>query len=168
MTVPVMVEWIVQRYVKVPAVSKVRLTPCWLLMRPQSGPPSNVTVWVVAPTFAHVTVSPTDTVMLAGSKAKSTTSTALPIVIGTQPAAEVATGGASVGVAAGGAAGVATLVGAAGNGVGGAVGAAPPPHAAKTRTDHSMVSNFRKRTAGSSSGTTWLLAAKDRASPSVR
>ena len=70
-TVPVIEEWMLQWYVKVPAASNAWLNVAPGARLPLSKEPSSaVTVWAVLSWFVQVTVEPTGTLIEAGPNAK--------------------------------------------------------------------------------------------------
>jgi hypothetical protein len=82
-TVPCMVEWTRQWYVKVPAVEKtceyelpgLIQAPVGQLGLESNAPESDVTLWITEPVLVQVTVVPAVTVIDAGEKPKSTIDT---------------------------------------------------------------------------------------------
>jgi hypothetical protein len=127
-TTAVIDGWIRQWYANVPAVANVRANvapfPSDSLVK---EPSSAVTVWLALSLFVQVTVVPTGTVIVAGTKLKSVMATVLPV------AGDTAAGGAAV------AAGAADVAGAA---VG--AGVALPEQAA-TVSRSGMSSDARRR-----------------------
>lgn len=74
-TVPFIQGWGVQWYVYVPGWLKVRLQVSPIFRLPESNDPSSaVTVCTRDPAFVHVTLLPTETVIVCGSKSQASAS----------------------------------------------------------------------------------------------